>query len=68
MCLYFLGDGIDELLGILKLGVTQELQQAVVAELLLTVADDDKQLRQVAEVFIAQRVHHGQCGQGLAKK
>jgi hypothetical protein len=25
-------------------------------------------LRQVAEVFIAQRVHHGQCGQGLAKK
>ena len=36
-------------------------------QVLLTFADDDKQLRQVAEVFIAQRVHHGQCGQGLAE-
>ena len=37
MPLYFLGDGVDELVGIVKVGVAEELQQAVVAILLLTV-------------------------------
>jgi len=37
MPIYFLGDGVDELVGIVKVGVAEELQQAVVTILLLAV-------------------------------